>query len=115
MIEVKSRSVAAWGPLANCDEKLFNAMVNERREPAKDHIKVFLKRQKKLKKYKIHFIKESHSDYFEIEAENEYDVTSQARKFFKQNHETIEFKAKPRGKWAGDYEGYDKVSYVKVR
>ena len=113
MFEVKSRSVETWGELANCKEEVFNKLINTIH--AKDAIKQHLKQQKKLKKYKVHFIKESHSDYFEIEAENEYDVSSKAREFFRQNHETIEFKTKPRSKWAGEYEGYDKLSYVKVR
>lgn len=115
MIEVKSRSEESWGPLANCDDKLFNAMVNERREPAKEHIKVYLKRQKKLKKYKVSFIKELVSDEFEIMAESDYDVSSAARRFFKENKDAIDFKMKPVGKWAGEYEGYDRLRYGKAR
>ncbi len=115
MIEVKNRSEASWGPLASCDDKMFNAMVNERREPAKDHIKVYLKRQKKLKKYKVAFIKELVSADYEIMAEDDYSVSSAAREFFKENKDTIEFNAKPVGKWAGDYSGYDKLRYGKVR
>ena len=114
MFEVANRSEESWGPLAYCDDKIFNAMINERRERAKDHIKVYLKRQKKLKKYKIYFIKELRSDSFEIMAEDEYDVSSKAKQFFKENENTIGFVEKPRGKWAGDYAGYDKLSYVKV-
>ena len=115
MIEVKSRSAESWGPLASCDDKLFNAMVNERREPAKEHIKVYLKRQKKLKKYKVSFIKELVSDEFEIMAESDYDVSSAARQFFKENKDAIDFKMKPVGKWAGEYEGYDRLRYGKAR
>lgn len=115
MIEVKSRSEESWGPLANCDDKLFNAMVNERREPAKEHIKVYLKRQKKLKKYKVSFIKELVSDEFEIMAESDYDVSNAARQFFKENKDAIDFKMKPVGKWAGEYEGYDRLRYGKAR
>lgn len=115
MIEVKSRSEESWGPLASCDDKLFSAMVNERREPAKEHIKVYLKRQKKLKKYKVSFIKELVSDEFEIMAESDYDVSSAARQFFKENKDAIDFKMKPVGKWAGEYEGYDRLRYGKAR
>lgn len=113
MFEVTNRSEESWGPLANIDDKTFDKLINGRHPKAA--IKEHLKKQKKMKKYKVHFIKETHSEYFEIEAENEWDVTSQARVFFKENHETIDFKAKPIGKWAGEYAGYDKISYVKVR
>lgn len=116
MIEVKNRSEESWGPLANCDQSVFAKMINDRSGMStKERIKNHIKKQKKLKKYKIHFIKETHSDYYEIEAESEYDVTSRAQEFFKQNQDTIEFVPKPRGKWAGDYAGFDRVSFVKVR
>lgn len=115
MIEVKNRSVESWGPLADCDDKMFNVLINERRERAKDHIKVYLKRQKKLKKYKVAFIKELVSDDYEILAEDEYGVSSAARLFFKENKDSIEFKMKPTSKWAGDNEGYERLRYTKVR
>jgi len=113
MFEVINRSEESWGPLANMDDKTFNKLINGTHPKAA--IKKHLKKQKKMKKYKVHFIKETHSEYFEIEAENEYDVSSKAREFFKENHETIGFEEKQRGKWAGEYAGYDKISYVKVR
>ncbi len=115
MIEVKNRSVESWGPLADCDDKIFNAMINERRERAKDHIKVYLKRQSKLKKYKVAFIKELVSDQFEILAEDEYGVSSAARQYFKENKDNIEFKMKPASKWVTDGDGYDRLQYTKVR
>jgi hypothetical protein len=114
MIEVKSRSVETWGILANADDKMFNAIINERREPTKNHIKVYEKRQKKLKPYKVSFIKEMSSDEFEIMAESEYDVSNAARQFFKENKDNIDFKMKPASKWAGD-DGYDRLRYVRVR
>lgn len=113
MFEVANRSEEAWGPLAKCDDKTFSRLINQL--DAKAKIKDHLKKQKKLKKYKIYFIKELRSDSFEIMAEDEYDVSSKAKQFFKENENTIGFVEKPRGKWAGEYEGYDKLSYVKVR
>lgn len=115
MFEVKSRSKESWGILAECDDKMFNAIVNERREPTKDHIKVYMKRQKKLKKYKVTFNKEWRSDQFEIQAENDWEVGAAAAQFYKDNADKIGFKEQPRGKWAGEYKGYDTISYVKVK
>ena len=115
MIEVKNRSEESWGPLAKCDEKDFNKLVNNRRSNTKELIKNKLKQQKKLKTYKVTFLKEWCSDQFEILAENEYDVSNKAREYFKEHKDEIGFKETPRGKWAGDYEGYDRLSYVKVR
>ena len=112
MFEVANRSEESWGPLAKCDDKTFSRLINQL--DAKAKIKDHLKKQKKLKKYKIYFIKELRSDSFEIMAEDEYDVSSKAKQFFKENENTIGFVEKPRGKWAGDYAGYDKLSYVKV-
>jgi hypothetical protein len=111
MFEVKSRSVESWGPLASVSESKFNHILNSRHGSTKDMIK----KLKKLKTYKITFKKEWYSDSFEIQAENEYDVSSKAREYFKDNADKIGFKEKPRGKWAGDYAGYDSISYVKVR
>ena len=115
MFEVKNRSEEAWGPLAKCDEKIFNAIINERRERAKDHIKVYLKRLKKLKMYKVSFIRELETDQFEVQAEDDYSVSSAARELFRESKDSMEFKMKPVGKWAGDYEGYDSLRYVKVK
>lgn len=115
MIEVKSRSPEAWGPLASMGEREFKSLVNNRRDPTKDLIKTHIKKVKKLRTYKVTFKKEWHSDTFEIQAENDWDVGSAARAYFKKNADSIGFKEKPRGKWAGDYEGYDSISYVKVR
>ena len=115
MFEVKNRSTESWGILAKCEDRMFNAIINERREPTKNHIKVYAKRVKKLKTYKVTFNKEWRSDTFEIQAENDWDVGSAARAFFKENADKIGFKERPRGKWAGDYSGYDTISYVKVK
>jgi len=111
MFEVKTRSIESWGPLANISESKFNDILNSRRGSTKDMIK----KLKKLKTYKITFKKEWYSDSFEIQAENEYDVSSKARQYFKENADKIGFKERDRGKWAGDYAGYDSFSYVKVK
>ena len=111
MFEVKSRSPESWGPLASVSESKFNHILNSRRGSTKDAIK----KLKKLKTYKITFKKEWYSDSFEIQAENEYDVSFRAREYFKENADNIGFKERPRGKWAGDYAGYDSFSYVKVK
>lgn len=115
MIEVKNRSAESWGPLADCDDKMFNAIINTRQEATKDHIKVYLKRKKKLKTYKVSFKKEWHSDQFELQAESDWEIGAVAREYFRQNADKIGFKERPRGKWAGDYAGYDSISYVKVK
>jgi hypothetical protein len=113
IIEVKNRSAESWGPLADLDQKVFNNLLNKHN--ARDQIKNFIKKQKKLKTYKVSFKKVWESDQFELQAENDWDVSSVAREYFKQNHDKIDFKEKVRGKWDGDYEGYDQISYVKVR
>jgi hypothetical protein len=118
MIEVKSRSPEAWGPLAEdkCTSLQFLAIVNHKHTPTKIAIKDFVARKKKLKEYKIRFIQELMSDEFTVEAENEYDVRSAAANLFKIMKSEIAFKTKPYGKWAwaGGYSGYDRISYVKV-
>lgn len=111
MFEVKSRSVESWGPLAAISESKFNQILNSQPGSTKDKIK----KLKRLKTYKVTFKKEWYSDSFEIQAENEYDVGSKARQYFKENSDKIGFKERSRGKWGGDYAGYDSVSYVKVR
>lgn len=113
MFEVINRSEESWGPLAKCDDKTFTKLISEL--DAKTKIKDHLKKQKKLKKYKVSFIKELVSDEFEIMAESDYDVSSAARQYFKENKDAIDFKMKPVGKWAGEYEGYDRLRYVKAR
>lgn len=115
MIEVKNRSEASWGPLARCDERDFNKLINNRKSNTKDLIKNQIKQHKKLKTYKVTFLKEWHSDSFEILAESDYDISSKAREYFVEHKDKIGFKEKPRGKWAGDYIGYDKLSYVKIK
>jgi hypothetical protein len=114
-IQVKNRSEESWGPLAKWDDKTFNSVLNTRRESTKGLIKEHIKKQKKLKTYKVKFIKQLVSDSFEIKAESDYDVSSKAREFFKDNAELVGFKETPRGRYAGDYAGYDTISYVKAR
>ena len=82
---------------------------------AKTKIKDHLKKQKKLKTYKVSFIRELETDQFEVQAIDDYNVSSAARELFRENKDSMEFKMKPVGKWAGDYEGYDRLRYVKVR
>ena len=114
MIEVLSRSPEAWGPLAELDDAVFHSVIGTRQQNTKAYVKQFLNDKKKLKKYKVHFIQQLTSDSFIVEAENEYSVRTAARDFFKNNADQITFKTKPVGKWAGDYSGYDQISYVKV-
>jgi hypothetical protein len=113
MFEVKNRTVESWGPLANVDQKVFDKLLN--RPNARDGVKNFIKKQKKLKTYKVSFKKEWYSDQFELQAESDWEINNVAREYFKANHDKIGFKEKDRGKWAGDYIGYDSLSYVKVR
>lgn len=115
MIEVKSRSPEAWGPLAELDEAVFHSVIGTRQENTKSYVKKFLNDKKKLKKYRVQFIQELVSDPFIVEAENDYNVIGAARELFKSKSDTITFKTKPVGKWAGDYSGYDHISYVKVK
>ena len=113
MFEVINRSEEAWGPLAKVDEKTFNKLISER--DAKTKIKDHLKKQKKLKTYKVTFNKEWRSDQFELQAESDWEIGRVAAQYFKENQDKIGFKEQPRGKWAGEYKGYDTISYVKVR
>jgi hypothetical protein len=111
MIEVKSRSPESWGPLAKVGDAEFNSIINDRKGNTKSRIK----QTKKLKTYKVRFKKVWESDYFEIQAENDYSVGSAARAYFKANESKIGFKEQPRSKWADGYAGYDTLSYVKVK
>jgi len=111
-LEVKSRSPESWGPLAAVDQKTFDVLINKRN--AKDEVKAFVKKQKKLKTYKVTFKKVWISDTVEIQAETEYGVQTAAKQYFKQNAESIEFKEQARNQWADGYAGYDLISYVRV-
>lgn len=113
MFEVINRSEEAWGPLAKCDDKTFNKLITT--YDAKTKIKDHIKKQKKLKTYKVTFNKEWRSDQFELQAENDWEIGAIAALYFKENQDKIGFKEQPRGKWAGEYKGYDTISYVKVR
>ncbi len=113
MFEVINRSEESWGPLAKVDQKVFDKLLNK--PNARDEVKSFLKKQKKLKTYKVSFRKEWYSDQFELQAENDWEIAAVAREYFKQNIDKIGFKERSRGKWATDYKGYDTISYVKVR
>jgi hypothetical protein len=115
LLNVKNRSPESWGPLASLPETRFNQILDNRRGSTKEMIKTEVKKAKKLKTYKVSFKKEWISDTFELQAESDWEIGSVAREYFKENANSIGFKEKPRGKWAGDYEGYDTISYVKVR
>lgn len=114
MIEVKTRSEESWGPLASLKDSEFNKLINCRNKVTKTLLKDTIKNKKKLKKYKVSFLKEWHSDQYEIMAEDDYDVSAKAREFFKENADKIGFKEKERSRW-DQYPGYDSLSYVKVR
>jgi len=113
MFEVKNRTVESWGPLAKVDQKVFERLLSK--PNARDEVKNFIKKQKKLKTYKVTFKKEWHSDQFELEAESDWEINSVARAYFKANHDKIGFKEQLQSKWADHYPGYDSLSYVKVR
>lgn len=116
MIEVKNRSVESWGPLAKVDQKVFDKLLSK--PNARDEVKSFIKKAKKLKTYKITFIKELVSDQFEVQAESDYDVSSKAREFFNENKDAIDFALKPKDKWESRYAHsveYDRMMYTKVR
>jgi hypothetical protein len=113
MFEVMNRSEESWGPLAKVDQKVFDRLLSK--PNARDEVKNFIKKQKKLKTYKVSFKKEWYSNEFELQAESDWEISNVAREYFKANHDKIGFKEKTRGKWAGDYIGYDSLSYVKVR
>ena len=115
LLNVKSRSPESWGPLASIDEDRFDRILNNRRGSTKEIIKDEVKQVKKLKTYKVTFRKEWSSDAFLIQAESDWDVSSAASMFFKENQDKIGFKEKPRPSWASEYRGYDSVSYVKVK
>lgn len=110
MIEVKSRSAEAWGPLAKVGDREFNRIINNRKGNTKD----LIKNVKKLKTYKVQFKKVWQSDYFEIHAQDDHSVSAAARLYFKANESKIGFKESRDSKW-GNYAGYDTLSYVKVK
>ena len=114
-LNVKSRSPESWGPLASVPEGRFNQILENRKGITKDLIKSEVKKAKKLKTYKVTFRKEWISDQFEIQAESDWDIGAAARAYFKEHGDKIGFKERSRGKWAGDYSGYDTISYVKVK
>jgi hypothetical protein len=111
MFEVKNRSVESWGPLATISESAFNNILNSRPGFAKDKIK----KLKKLKTYKVQFKKVWQSGYFEIQAQDDYSVSTAAKQYFKENAESIEFEEQARNQWADGYAGYDTISFTKVR
>ena len=111
MFETINRSVESWGPLAKCSEEVFDQIINNRRGYTKDKIK----KLKKLKTYKVTFKKVWQSGYFEIQAQDDYSVSTAAKQYFKENAESIEFEEQARNQWADGYAGYDSISYVKVR
>jgi hypothetical protein len=110
-LEVKSRSPESWGPLAKCSDAEFNRIINNRKGNTKD----LIKKVKKLKTYKVQFKKVWLSDYFEIQAQDDYSVSTAAKQYFKQNEQSIGFKEQTRSQWADGYAGYDTMSYVKVK
>ena len=111
IFETINRSVESWGPLAKCSEEVFDQIINNRRGYTKDKIK----KLKKLKTYKVSFKKVWYSDQFEIQAEDDYSLSTAAKQYFKENAESIGFKEQARNQWADGYAGYDSFSYVKVR
>ncbi|CAB4143711.1 hypothetical protein UFOVP447_215 [uncultured Caudovirales phage] len=113
MFEVMNRSEESWGPLAKVDQKVFDRLLSK--PNARDEVKSFLKKQKKLKTYRVSFKKEWYSEEFQLQAESDWQIGNVAREYFKANQDKIGFKERNRGKWAGDYAGYDSLSYVKVR
>ena len=110
-LEVKSRSPESWGPLAKVSDREFNRIINNRKGNTKD----LIKKVKKLKTYKVQFKKVWLSDYFEIQAQDDYSVSTVAKQYFKQNEQSIGFREQERNQWADGYPGYDTMSYTKVR
>ena len=111
MIEVKTRSEETWGPLAKVGDKEFDRIINNRKGNTKD----LIKKVKKLKTYKVQFKKVWLSDYFEIQAQDDYSVSTVAKQYFKQNEQSIGFKEQARNQWADGYAGYDTMSFTKVK
>lgn len=112
MFDIKRRSVEGWGPLAEdtCDDVTFASLVNRCDGITKKTIKEHVARKKKLKKFRVNFIRNISSEDVIIEAESEYDVTNRATQFFRENRDTIKFQQPvdwPRG--------YDQLRYTKVR
>lgn len=112
MFNVKSRSIESWGVLADYDDKTFNDLINQRK--ANSTIKEHLKLKKKLKTYTVSFKKEWYSDEVKLQAENEWSLTAVAKQYFKENKDKIEFKERERSQWAGEYKGYDSITYRRI-
>lgn len=110
LLNVKNRSPESWGPLAKCSDSEFNRILNNRKGSTKD----LIKKVKKLKTYRVSFIKEWRSDSFELQAESDREVGAAAARYFRENEDKIGFKEAPRSKWTGEYKGYDSISCVKV-
>lgn len=117
MFKVKNRSEEAWGPLADhkCSDIQFIQLISSTTGTTKTEIKNYIARQKRLKKYKVTFIRELHSDPIEVMSDSEYGVSNRARDYFLENKENIEFKLKPVPRSNAGNAGYDRISYVKVR
>lgn len=111
LLEVKNRSPESWGPLAKCSDAEFNRIIND----CKGNTKYLIKKVKKLKTYKVQFKKVWLSDYFEIQAEDDYSLSTAAKQYFKDNEQSISFKEQTRNQWADGYAGYDTFSYVKEK
>lgn len=111
MFEVANRSKESWGLLAHCSDREFDSIINNRKGNTKD----LIKKRKKLKVYKVTFLKEWHTDQVELEAESDWDIGYVAANFFKDNEDKMGFKEKPRTKWADGYKGYDSIRYVQVK
>lgn len=111
MIEVKNRSVESWGAFASMSDSNFTKLVNDR--TTMKTAKEMAKRQKKMKKYKVTFIKEWYTDHVELEAEDDWSIGTVAEAYFKDNVDSIGFKEASKDRQI--YRGYDRMSYVKVK
>ena len=115
MFSVMNRSEESWGPLAKCEDYDFYGIINDHRGNTKQKIKDHIKNQKKLKTYRVTFIKEWFTDSVELQAEDDWNIGRVARDYFEKNQSKLGFKEQPVSKWADGYKGYDRITYNKVR
>ena len=113
-VEVRNRSPESWGPLADTDEKTFCSIINGR--DAKDNLKAHIKKQKKLKTFRVTYVRQLVSDFFEVRSVDSYGVQDAARKFYQENKDQIVFRKKVKDHWEKKYNDveYDSISFTQV-
>jgi hypothetical protein len=116
MITVKNRSDDSWGPLASIPDYKFNSLINNRNGNTKELIKQEIKNQKSMKTYRVKFIRELQTDFVEIQAESDWEISRNAQKYFEENKDTLVFSPVPESTWKSDTpRGYNTMRYTEIK